>query len=46
MLHGFDEDFYGEELRLVIVGYIRPEVTENQMTFLLAKKEVLFLVTS
>uniref|UniRef100_M8CHD2 riboflavin kinase n=1 Tax=Aegilops tauschii TaxID=37682 RepID=M8CHD2_AEGTA len=25
LLHGFDEDFYGEELRLVIVGYIRPE---------------------
>lgn len=25
LLHDFDEDFYGEELRLVIVGYIRPE---------------------
>ncbi|CAM0901460.1 unnamed protein product [Alopecurus aequalis] len=25
LLHGFDEDFYGEELRLAIVGYIRPE---------------------
>ncbi|KAI9198040.1 hypothetical protein LWI28_009041 [Acer negundo] len=25
LLHEFDEDFYGEELRLVIVGYIRPE---------------------
>ncbi|KAL9995841.1 putative riboflavin kinase [Helianthus debilis subsp. tardiflorus] len=26
LLHKFDEDFYGEELHLVIVGYIRPEV--------------------
>jgi FAD synthase len=26
LLHEFDEDFYGEELRLAIVGYIRPEV--------------------
>lgn len=25
LLHEFPEDFYGEELRLVVVGYIRPE---------------------
>ncbi|KAG0553031.1 hypothetical protein BDA96_01G560000 [Sorghum bicolor] len=25
LLHNFGEDFYGEELRLAIVGYIRPE---------------------
>ncbi|BBM97400.1 riboflavin kinase / FMN hydrolase [Marchantia polymorpha subsp. ruderalis] len=25
LLHDFPEDFYGEELRLVVVGYIRPE---------------------
>lgn len=25
LLHKFDDDFYGEELRLAIVGYIRPE---------------------
>ncbi|XP_073140857.1 bifunctional riboflavin kinase/FMN phosphatase-like [Henckelia pumila] len=25
LLHDFDEDFYGEELQLAIVGYIRPE---------------------
>jgi hypothetical protein len=37
LLHGFDEDFYGEELRLAIVGYIRPEVIEDQTTFILAK---------
>lgn len=26
LLHDFVEDFYGEELHLIIVGYIRPEV--------------------
>ena len=26
LLHDFAEDFYGEDLRLVVVGYIRPEV--------------------
>lgn len=26
ILHDFSEDFYGEELRLIVVGYIRPEV--------------------
>lgn len=25
LLHEFNEDFYGEELRVVVVGYIRPE---------------------
>jgi riboflavin kinase len=25
LLHAFDEDFYGAMLRLVILGYIRPE---------------------
>lgn len=25
LLHEFPEDFYGEELRLIVVGYIRPE---------------------
>eukprot|EP01018_Ginkgo_biloba_P004735 Gb_38742 [translate_table: standard] len=25
LLHEFSEDFYGEELRLIVVGYIRPE---------------------
>ncbi|KAF2586365.1 hypothetical protein F2Q70_00034753 [Brassica cretica] len=27
LLHDFTEDFYGEELCLIIVGYIRPEVS-------------------
>jgi hypothetical protein len=26
LLHEFEDDFYDEELRLVVVGYIRPEV--------------------
>lgn len=26
LLHNFNEDFYGEELHLIITGYIRPEV--------------------
>eukprot|EP01018_Ginkgo_biloba_P017416 Gb_14637 [translate_table: standard] len=25
LLHEFSEDFYGEELRLIVIGYIRPE---------------------
>lgn len=25
LLHVFDSDFYGEELRLVVTGYLRPE---------------------
>ncbi|CAK0786998.1 hypothetical protein CVIRNUC_010214 [Coccomyxa viridis] len=25
LLHKFDEDFYGQELRVLVVGYIRPE---------------------
>ncbi|CAG9770453.1 unnamed protein product [Ceutorhynchus assimilis] len=25
MLHKYDEDFYGKELRVVILGYLRPE---------------------
>ncbi|RWW43443.1 hypothetical protein BHE74_00050896 [Ensete ventricosum] len=26
LLHDFEDDFYGEELRLAMVDYIRPEV--------------------
>jgi riboflavin kinase len=25
LLHDFEADFYGEELRMVVCGYIRPE---------------------
>jgi hypothetical protein len=31
ILHKFSEDFYGEELRLIVVGYIRPEVSLPHM---------------
>lgn len=35
LLHEFNEDFYGEELRLVVVGYIRPEVSFEIVSMLL-----------
>ncbi|XP_057420025.1 bifunctional riboflavin kinase/FMN phosphatase-like [Lotus japonicus] len=37
LLHDFDEDFYGEELRLVIVGYIRAEANFPTLESLIAK---------
>ncbi|XP_062107305.1 bifunctional riboflavin kinase/FMN phosphatase isoform X2 [Humulus lupulus] len=37
LLHDFDEDFYGEDLRLVIVGYIRPEANFSTLDNLIAK---------
>ncbi|KAL5579316.1 hypothetical protein UlMin_011758 [Ulmus minor] len=37
LLHDFHEDFYGEELRLVIVGYIRPEANFPTLESLVAK---------
>ncbi|KAL3627649.1 hypothetical protein CASFOL_029012 [Castilleja foliolosa] len=37
LLHDFDKDFYGEDLRLVIVGYIRPEANFTSLESLVAK---------
>ncbi|ONI01411.1 hypothetical protein PRUPE_6G138200 [Prunus persica] len=37
LLHNFDEDFYGEELRLIIVGYIRPEANFSSLQSLIEK---------
>uniref|UniRef100_A0A2P2M3T7 riboflavin kinase n=2 Tax=Rhizophora mucronata TaxID=61149 RepID=A0A2P2M3T7_RHIMU len=37
LLHEFDGDFYGEELRLAIVGYIRPETNFPSLESLVAK---------
>ncbi|XP_027105161.2 bifunctional riboflavin kinase/FMN phosphatase [Coffea arabica] len=37
LLHDFTEDFYGEELHLVIVGYIRPEANFPSLESLVAK---------
>ncbi|KAF9687165.1 hypothetical protein SADUNF_Sadunf02G0065400 [Salix dunnii] len=37
LLHEFDGDFYGEELRLVIVGYIRPQANFSSLESLIAK---------
>ncbi|KAI3680636.1 hypothetical protein L6452_35409 [Arctium lappa] len=37
LLHDFKEDFYSEELHLVIVGYIRPEANFPSLESLVAK---------
>ncbi|XP_047308399.1 bifunctional riboflavin kinase/FMN phosphatase-like [Impatiens glandulifera] len=37
LLHEFNEDFYGEELRLVIVGYIRSEANFPSLDSLIEK---------
>ncbi|XP_059292668.1 bifunctional riboflavin kinase/FMN phosphatase [Lycium ferocissimum] len=37
LLHDFNEDFYGEELHLVVVGYIRPEANFSSLEALIAK---------
>ncbi|OWM77529.1 bifunctional riboflavin kinase/FMN phosphatase-like [Punica granatum] len=37
LLHEFDEDFYGEELLLVVVGYIRPELNFPSLESLIEK---------
>ncbi|KZV31264.1 bifunctional riboflavin kinase/FMN phosphatase, partial [Dorcoceras hygrometricum] len=37
LLHDFNEDFYGEDLHLVIVGYIRPEANFPSLETLIAK---------
>ncbi|KAK4399055.1 Bifunctional riboflavin kinase/FMN phosphatase [Sesamum angolense] len=37
LLHDFNEDFYGEDLRLAIVGYIRPEANFPSLESLVAK---------
>ncbi|KAI4312839.1 hypothetical protein MLD38_037629 [Melastoma candidum] len=37
LLHDFEKDFYGEELCLVIVGYIRPEANFPSLEALVEK---------
>lgn len=37
LLHEFKEDFYGEELCLIVVGYIRPEANFPSLEGLIAK---------
>ncbi|XP_020970774.1 bifunctional riboflavin kinase/FMN phosphatase-like, partial [Arachis ipaensis] len=43
ILHKFDEDFYGKELRLIIVGYIRPEVI-NIFIYLVEIHEINYIL--
>jgi riboflavin kinase len=35
IIHHFENDFYGEELRIVILGYIRPELNYTTLGTLL-----------
>ncbi|KAH7516001.1 hypothetical protein FEM48_Zijuj10G0088200 [Ziziphus jujuba var. spinosa] len=37
LLHDFNEDFYGEELHIVVVGYIRPEANFPSLESLVTK---------
>ncbi|XP_075503412.1 bifunctional riboflavin kinase/FMN phosphatase isoform X1 [Primulina tabacum] len=37
LLHDFNKDFYGEDLQLVIVGYVRPEANFPSLETLIAK---------
>ncbi|KAG9447738.1 hypothetical protein H6P81_013866 [Aristolochia fimbriata] len=37
LLHEFEDDFYGEDLRLAIVGYIRPEANFPTLESLIAR---------
>lgn len=37
LLHDFPEDFYGEELRLIVVGYIRPEANFSSLQALIER---------
>ena len=36
LLHTFPEDFYGKELRLVVCGYLRPELNFKSLEALMA----------
>ena len=31
ILHQFDADFYGEKMRMLVLGYIRPEMNFNSL---------------
>ena len=37
LLHEFEEDFYGEELRLLVCAYIRPEADFESLESLVAQ---------
>ncbi|KAJ7560774.1 hypothetical protein O6H91_04G145300 [Diphasiastrum complanatum] len=37
LLHDFPDDFYGEELRLIVVGYIRPEANFSSLELLIER---------
>ncbi|CAI5734078.1 unnamed protein product [Hyaloperonospora brassicae] len=35
LLHKFDEDFYGAQLKLLVVGYLRPEMNYTSLELLI-----------
>jgi hypothetical protein len=35
LLHTFEQDFYGEDLRLVVCGYLRPELNFTSLAALM-----------
>ncbi len=37
ILHDFGHDFYGEQLRLVVAAYIRPEANFDSLDALVAR---------
>lgn len=37
LLHKFEQDFYGEELRLLVCGYIRPEANFESLEALVKR---------
>ena len=37
LLHTFEQDFYGEELRLLVCGYIRPEANFESLDALVKR---------
>lgn len=45
ILHAFDSDFYGKELRIVMLGYIRPEYNYTSLESLINDIETDKLVT-
>lgn len=45
ILHAFDADFYGKELRIVMLGYIRPEYNYTSLESLINDIETDKMVT-
>lgn len=44
VMHGFGTDFYGREMRIVIVGFIRKELNYESLEKLVGELDVLFFM--